>query len=99
MRGSMIAGVVVVALGLAWFLGSSSAAPALKDSPRAKWEYKIVALKKIDKAEDWEKVLNELGAEGWEVVGTPETGVQAPAAGGAAMANFPGIRVILKRAK
>jgi len=99
MRFAVTAGVVAAALALGWLLvPASPAAPALKVEPRAKWEYKVLSLRNVDTAADWEKALTELGADGWEVVGAPSVGVQAPAAGGG-VANFPGVRVLLKRPK
>jgi hypothetical protein len=99
MRYVVVASVIAVALGFGWLLGSpSAAAPTLKAEPRVKWEYKVVGLNSADSEADWEKALNELGADGWEVVGAPAVTVQVPAAGGG-FGGRPGVRVLLKRPK
>ena len=45
----------------------ASAAPALKDPPRANWEYKVLVIDRNEKPEVSEKRLGELGADGWEM--------------------------------
>jgi len=97
MRYVVATGVIAVVLSLGWlFETPAPAAPAAKEEARAKWEYKVVSLKNADSEADWEKALNELGADGWEVVGAPALPVQSPVAGGG-FRERPGVRVLLKR--
>lgn len=51
-----------------------------------KWEYKVVGLElkgvwaKNREQEEWEKLLNELGDQGWELVAFAMAGLQYPKA-------------------
>jgi hypothetical protein len=95
MRHVIVAGAIAAILGFFWLLGPpSAAAPTLKAEPRGKWKYKVVSLKFNDPDGDWEKVLTELGAEGWEVVGSPPGPIRIGPG-----STTPGVHIVLKRPK
>jgi hypothetical protein len=95
MKSATPAALVLLAAVVAWAgFGGSTPAPAQPaPAPPATWEYKVVQVTYGNVAGD-EKVLNDLGAAGWEVVETAST-TQNVGQG----VSRTDARVILKRAK
>ncbi len=85
----------VVAVAYLWSGSSSPAQEKAKgaDAPMAKWEYKVIDPGPVRLRDKWEKTLNDLGAEGWEVVG-PVASVN-----GANASVYSEVGIILKRRK
>jgi hypothetical protein len=94
MKSATPAALVLLAAAVAWvgFGGPSSAPAQPAPAPPALWEYKVLPVTFGNVTGD-EKVLNDLGAAGWEVVETAST---SRGGGGSLQTDA---RVILKRAK
>jgi hypothetical protein len=94
MKSATPAALVLLAAAVAWVgLGGSTPAPAQPSPvPPPVWEYKVVGVTYGNVTGD-EKILNDLGAAGWEVVETAST---ARGGGGNTQTDA---RVILKRAR
>lgn len=67
MKRTTLAILLVAFLCFGYLTTAGQSAPAPKDSPTLKWEYKTLALHVYDLK--FEKELNAMGDEGWECIG------------------------------